>query len=47
MKYAESRFWARRVIKTCDSINHATMKVHIVPKQIVAFAEKNTSLLTK
>lgn len=47
MKYAKSRFWARRVIKTCDSINHATMKVHIVPKQIIAFAEKNTPLLTK
>lgn len=41
MKYAQSRFWARRVIKTNISIASAAMKAHIVPKQIIEYASKN------
>lgn len=35
MKYAQSRFWERRIVKTNDMIHYATMKVHIVPKEII------------
>lgn len=41
MKYAQSRFWARRVVKTNISITNAVMKAHIVPKQIIEYASNN------
>lgn len=35
IKLAKSRFWLRRIVKTNEAIDSATMKVHIIPKQII------------
>lgn len=37
MTFAKSRYWARRIIKTNESITSAVMKTHIVPKEIINY----------
>ena len=41
LRYAQSRFWTRRVVKTNVTITNAAMKAHIVPKQIIEYASAN------
>ena len=46
MTFAKSRYWARRIIKTNESITSAVMKTHIVPKEIINYVS-TLSELTK